>query len=151
MNDISHELRSRAQDYREPDSIGPLLAEAANELDRLQGIVDTDAEIQPCGHAKHWTAYRNPVDAGSALYCVFCELERLQGIEAALPKDAEGNAVYPGRQLVSTHYGSIQQPRTVVEIWTDGWTLGASTKYRANDPDRPCYGSVEAAEKARGA
>lgn len=37
---IWDELRARAQDYREPDSIGPLLADAAAEGERLQTIVD---------------------------------------------------------------------------------------------------------------
>jgi hypothetical protein len=86
------------------------------------------------------------------LYCWGCahdEIERLQGIVGQLPKDAEGNAVYPGRELVSTYYGSIQQPRTVNEIWADGWTLGGSTKYRHDDTGRPCYGIIDAAEKAR--
>ena len=75
------------------------------------------------------------------------QIEQLRAIVDLLPKDAEGNAVYPGRELVSTYYESIQQPRTVVQVWTDGWTLGDSTKYRANDPERQCYGSIEAAEK----
>ena len=35
MNAIANELRARAQDYREPDSIGPFLAECADEIDRL--------------------------------------------------------------------------------------------------------------------
>jgi len=80
------------------------------------------------------------------------ETERCMEIEAIvdwLPKDAEGNAVYPGRALVSTYYGTIQQPRMVIEVWRDGWTLGGSSKYMANDPGRQCYGSIEAAEKAR--
>lgn len=95
--------------------------------------------------------------------CIGCELDgyrdtidRLTGerdearaIIERLPKDAEGNAVYPGRELVSTFYGSIQQPRTVGQIWADGWTLGGSVKYRHDDPARPCYGSVESAEAAR--
>lgn len=39
MSDISHELRQRAQDYREPDSIGPVLVEAASEIEALQATV----------------------------------------------------------------------------------------------------------------
>ena len=31
-----------------------------------------------CGHDTKWLAYRNPVDVGSGVYCVFCEMERLQ-------------------------------------------------------------------------
>jgi hypothetical protein len=65
---------------------------AADELDRLQAIVDHDTETQPCGHATHWTAYRNPVDAGSALYCVFCEMERLQAEARVLWKCVRNEA-----------------------------------------------------------
>lgn len=36
MNEIAYDLRQRAQDYREPDSIGPVLAAAADEIERLQ-------------------------------------------------------------------------------------------------------------------
>ena len=90
------------------------------------------------------------VQAKAACRTLAREIERLQAIVATLPKDAEGNAVYPGRELVSTWYGTnIQQPRTVCQIWADGWTLGGSSKYRHDDTSRLCYGSIEAAEQAR--
>ena len=40
MNEIAYDLRQRAQDYREPDSIGPVLVEAADEIERLQAVID---------------------------------------------------------------------------------------------------------------
>ena len=33
---------------------------------------------QQCGHDEQWTAYRNPVDAESEQFCLFCEVERLR-------------------------------------------------------------------------
>ena len=48
---------------------------------------------QPCGHDERWLAYRNPVDAESERYCLFCEVERLRGIVDRLPKDASGRRV----------------------------------------------------------
>ena len=39
-NPVANELRARAQDYREPDSIGPFLAECAEEIEWLQNERD---------------------------------------------------------------------------------------------------------------
>lgn len=73
----------------------------------------------------------------------------LRAILALLPKDAQCNAVYPGRELVSTYCDSIQQPRIVMEIREHAWRFCGSGWYIEGDDVRPCYGSVEAAEKAR--
>jgi len=51
-------LRSRAQDYREPDSIGPVLAEAVAEIERLRDqneslrsqLAALRDEMEPGGH-----------------------------------------------------------------------------------------------------
>lgn len=34
--------------------------------------------LMQCGHDSKWLAYRNPADVTTGVYCVFCELERLQ-------------------------------------------------------------------------
>ena len=60
-------------------------AELFAEIDRLQA----ECQTQPCGHAASWLAYKNPVDAGSEQYCVFCEMERLRAIVDRLPKTAD--------------------------------------------------------------
>jgi hypothetical protein len=61
------------------------LQEVETELERLRA----ECKTQPCGHAERWLAYKNPVDAGSEQYCVFCEMERLRAIVDRLPKTAD--------------------------------------------------------------
>lgn len=77
------------------------------------------------------------------------EIRRLQAIVARLPTDAEGNPVTPEAELVATHYGEICRPRMVCDIHKGGWRFYGSSWYAEGDADRACYGSTEAAEKAR--
>lgn len=78
------------------------------------------------------------------------EIERLRAIEYRLPKDAEGNPVTPEVELVSSYYRDIVDfPQRVCEIRAGGWRFYGSSWYDADDPNRKCYGSLEAAEKAR--
>lgn len=60
------------------------------ENERLRAEVAADVAIQPCGHAAKWMAYRNPVDAKSERYCVFCEVERLQTAIVTFCKSRRG-------------------------------------------------------------
>ena len=83
--DLAYALRAMAQDYREPDSIGPLLAEAADEIDRLQAIVDRTSETPPAVVCdKH---RENP----ARIYgrCIGCELDYLRAQIATLTARAE--------------------------------------------------------------
>lgn len=97
-------------------------------------------------------SYAINIDTAGGL-CDVCflrsENELRRAIVARLPKDAEGNVVYPGRDLVSTYCGTIHAPRVVTEIRIAGWRFGGSAWYVESDPLRPCYGSTDAAEKAR--
>ena len=77
------------------------------------------------------------------------EIQRLREIADRLPKDADGNPVTPEAELVSTHYGEIYRPRRVCEIRAGGWRFYGSSWYKEGDADRACYGSAEAAEKAK--
>ena len=38
------------------------------------------SDTQQCGHATKWLAFREPTNLQSEMYCVFCEIERLQAI-----------------------------------------------------------------------
>lgn len=94
------EIRHYAARWHEYDCLG-----AANAWQRIPGkpqaVIDAEVkaehrrgcETMPCGHARHWLAYRNPVDPKSEQYCLFCEVERLRGrlakIEAAVPDARE--------------------------------------------------------------
>jgi hypothetical protein len=125
------------------------MAAAADELDRLQSTVDHDTETQPCGHANHWIAYRNPAGAGSALYCVFCEMERLQAIVDRLPKTADGVHVIPGEDTVwhpdmIDCDGELHAMALDIDHGAAWWRL-PNQRY----PIEKCCSTREAAEKAR--
>jgi hypothetical protein len=81
--------------------------------------------------------------------CAADAIDRLQATIDRLPKDADGNPVTPEDELVSTHYGTIQRPRRVCEIRAGGWRFYGSNWYEQGDAGRLCYGSTDAAEKAR--
>ena len=100
-----------------------------------------------CGHDERWLAYRNPVDAQSDQYCVFCENERLAAIVDRLPKDEAGEPIAPGDVLYDGYKnGEIKvtgfdtrDGKLTCLIFRKGWDAICSGYYH----DR------EAAEKAR--
>ena len=88
-------------------------------------------------------------DVSAFVAAVADKVERLQAIVDRLPLDAEGNPVTPERELVSVYYGVQQEPRRVCEIRAGGWRFYGSSWYAEGELSRQCYGSTEAAEKAR--
>ena len=61
--------------------------------------------MMDCGHDEKWMAYRNPVDASSERYCVFCEIERLEAILADVRTT--------GRMIIIDGENWIAIPRSV--------------------------------------
>lgn len=100
MSDISHELRSRAQDYREPDSIGPLLAEAADEIDRLRNLFGSrfhlDSTCGSCG---------GPLEVERDAICCRCTDADTQAVVDQLRKTEDGVAIVPGRTYWTLQLG----------------------------------------------
>ncbi len=108
--------RRVANDYAQNEIADRRVAE--RERDKLRAELGRDGETMPCGHARHWQAARNPADAKSEWYCLFCEVARLQddlastrrshahlckGIKAVLSFDEWGKArqgVRTGRRYV---------------------------------------------------
>jgi hypothetical protein len=94
---------------------------------------------QPCGHDERWLAYRNPVDANSERYCLFCEVERLQSIvDRYTSTTADGVRVGPGDFIFNREGRELRMTRYAT------CPTGKLMAY----PD-VCYSTLEAAEAAR--
>ena len=90
---------------------------------------------------------QNLVDELKSLAARVAELEK---VAEKPPRTADGVAIVPGMEIVSTHYDAIQSPRVVTEIRNGEWRFMGSSWYSSDDKERQCYSTLAAAQAAKG-
>ena len=105
---------------------------------------------EKCGHDEQWLAFKNPVNAGSERYCLFCEIGRLGAIVDLLKKTKDGMPVVPHytTRLWYIHPGSG-------EIYERTYEADMDDARSCHDKDNnvvwvsveDCYSTAEAARK----
>ena len=95
--------------------------------------------------------WNHPIDAAATCENVAAELERLERIEAALPKTADGVTITRGMIIWRASEANESYEVSGMRLYDDGeWWLSFRDCRGWGFLAETCYGTLEAAKKASG-